>query len=106
MGSAMAHTAELEPRTVSEPISPDLDSGEKEREASPSQGKPAGGFFRKPRVRLLLILAVLFLIIAAASIWGYYWSRESTDNAQIDGHIHPISARVGGYVILVNVDDN
>ena len=40
---------------------------------------------------------------------GWYWwdSRhwESTDDAQIDGHIYPISARVGGQVIKVNVDD-
>ena len=39
-------------------------------------------------------------------LWGYYSVRESTDDAQIDGHINPISARVGGTVIAVNVDDN
>ena len=40
---------------------------------------------------------------------GWFWweSRhwESTDDAQIDGHIYPISARVGGQVIKVNFDD-
>ena len=40
---------------------------------------------------------------------GWFWweSRhwESTDDAEIDGHIYPISARVGGQVIKVNYDD-
>jgi membrane fusion protein (multidrug efflux system) len=40
---------------------------------------------------------------------GWYWldSRrwESTDDAQIDGHIYPVSARVGGQVVNVAVDD-
>ena len=40
---------------------------------------------------------------------GWFWwdSRhwESTDDAEIDGHIYPISARVSGQVIKVNFDD-
>ncbi len=50
-----------------------------------------------------------FIIIAAGAgwwAWSYYSVRESTDDAQIDGHIVPISAKVGGTVIAVNIDDN
>ena len=36
----------------------------------------------------------------------HYSTFETTDDAQVDGHINPISARVGGYVIKVNVNDN
>jgi len=40
---------------------------------------------------------------------GWFWwdSRhwESTDDAQVDGHIYPINSRVGGQVISVNYDD-
>jgi len=64
------------------------------------------GFFKKhPAARPLVFL----LVIAAVLLVGYFWweSRhwESTDDAQIDGHIYPISARVGGQVTRVNFDD-
>ena len=40
---------------------------------------------------------------------GWFWwdSRhwESTDDAEIDGHIYPVNARVSGQVIKVNFDD-
>src|SRR5262249_50722993 len=39
-------------------------------------------------------------------IWQKLSARESTDDAQIDAHISPISPRVGGTVIAVYVDDN
>ncbi len=32
--------------------------------------------------------------------------RESTDDAQIEGHVHPMAARVGGTVITLAVKDN
>src|SRR5215831_1296850 len=62
-------------------------------------------FQRNPRARAIA-LAVLVIVLVAV---GWYWwdSRhwQSTDDAQIDGHIYPISARVGGQVIKVNIDD-
>lgn len=56
----------------------------------------------------LLVPAVALVAIAA---WGYQrWSfasaHESTDNAQIDGHIIPVVAKVGGYVTDVAVVEN
>ncbi len=56
----------------------------------------------------LLIPAAL---VIAGGVWGfnrYTFSQthESTDNAQIDGHIVPIVAKVGGYVLAVNAGDN
>jgi len=64
------------------------------------------GFFQKnPLAKPIAILAIVALVLSV----GWYWwdSRrwESTDDAQIDGHIYPISARVGGQVTKVNVDD-
>ena len=38
--------------------------------------------------------------------WSYYSARESTDDARIDGHVAPVSARVGGTVIEIFVDEN
>src|SRR5215472_18600279 len=55
-----------------------------------------------------LPLVVLLAAIAAGSLlaYRYYAAWESTDDAQIDGYIYPVSARVSGYVTRVTVDDN
>jgi len=39
-------------------------------------------------------------------LWRHFSRFESTDDAQVDAHLHPVSARVSGHVIRVNVDDN
>jgi len=56
------------------------------------------------------VLAVALVVIVAASTasWFYFASYESTDDAQVDGHLHPISARISGTIIRVNpnVEDN
>jgi membrane fusion protein (multidrug efflux system) len=39
-------------------------------------------------------------------LWRYLGSYESTDDAQVDAHLYPVSARISGYVTKVNVDDN
>jgi membrane fusion protein (multidrug efflux system) len=61
---------------------------------------------QKRRRRFLIIGAVLVVIVAAMFLWRYLSSYESTDDAQADVHLYPVSARVSGYVIAVNVDDN
>jgi membrane fusion protein (multidrug efflux system) len=38
--------------------------------------------------------------------WMYARAHESTDNAQVDGHIVPVLAKVGGYVTAVNAGEN
>jgi membrane fusion protein, multidrug efflux system len=58
------------------------------------------------RVRIVVILLVIILAVAAYPIYSYYAVRESTDDAEVDGHLHPISARISGTVVAVNVDDN
>ncbi len=40
------------------------------------------------------------------SKWHYARTHASTDDAQVDGHIIPVLARVGGYITLVEVSDN
>jgi membrane fusion protein (multidrug efflux system) len=54
-----------------------------------------------------LIVLVLLVLIAIGGVWYWYASAwESTDDAQIDGYVFPISARVRGHVVRVTVDDN
>ena len=59
-----------------------------------------------PRARLLLIIAAIAVIVIAIFAWRYFASYESTDDAQVDGHLMPLSARISGYVSKVNVNDN
>lgn len=61
----------------------------------------------KRRSKLVLILIPIILIVAGYFIYIEYFAyRESTDDAQIDGHINPIAAKVSGHVISINVKDN
>jgi membrane fusion protein (multidrug efflux system) len=53
-----------------------------------------------------LALGALLLILSGVFLWRYFGSYESTDDAQVDVHLYPVSARISGYVIRVNVDDN
>jgi len=63
-------------------------------------------FFSNPRTRLGVILAALVVLVAVFFLWRYFGSYESTDDAQIDGHVNSVSARVSGHVIKLNVEDN
>ena len=55
------------------------------------------------------ILLPIFALLAIAGLVyfgkGYMYRRvhETTDNAQVDGHIVPVLAKVSGYVTAVNV---
>ncbi|HXY52345.1 MAG TPA: HlyD family secretion protein [Terriglobales bacterium] len=61
---------------------------------------------RDPRFRVVLLLAAIVLVVAGVLLFRYFTSYESTDDAQVDGHINSISARVSGHVIKLNVEDN
>jgi membrane fusion protein, multidrug efflux system len=62
----------------------------------------------QPRSRALLVVLGGGLILAAVALgfWLHYRYRVSTDDAQVDGHIDPIAARISGSVLAVLVDDN
>lgn len=60
----------------------------------------------KARTRLLIAAGSIALCIAGAFVWHYLSGFESTDDAQVDVHLYPVSARIYGYVEKVNVGDN
>jgi membrane fusion protein, multidrug efflux system len=59
-----------------------------------------------PKVRNGLILGGIVLLLAATGLFFYYHNRESTDDAQVDGHITPIAAKISGRILKVLVQDN
>jgi len=46
------------------------------------------------------------LVVAGFFVWRYLSPRESTDDAQVSGHVSPVAARVAGTVATVVVNDN
>jgi membrane fusion protein (multidrug efflux system) len=75
--------------------------------SAPSPDGDAGG----GRARRRVVLPVVALLALGALAWGgkrwaYARSHVSTDNAQVDGHIIPVIAKVGGYVAAVAAPEN
>ncbi len=59
-----------------------------------------------PRLRMAAIIAVIVLVVALFFLWRYFSSYESTDDAQVDGHLNSVSSRVSGHVEKLLVADN
>jgi membrane fusion protein (multidrug efflux system) len=59
-----------------------------------------------PKLRGILLVAGVVLVIAIVALFVYYHNRETTDDAQVDGHITPISSKIYGRVAEVLVTDN
>jgi membrane fusion protein, multidrug efflux system len=70
----------------------------------PKKEPPKG--LAHPRVQRLLMVGGLVILTAAVALFLYYRNRESTDDAQVDGHITPIAAKISGRVAEVLVTDN
>lgn len=73
-------------------------------EAAPP--KPPENPAAKARRTFVIVSVVLLLVLVA--LFFYYRSTftESTDDAQVDGDLYQVSARVQGQVVRVNVTDN
>jgi membrane fusion protein (multidrug efflux system) len=65
---------------------------------------PQRGRSRRPFVILALVL--LLLVIAGVLYWLHARNFATTDDAQIDGPIHRIAARISGQVASVQVHQN
>jgi membrane fusion protein, multidrug efflux system len=94
---------------------PDRESPSSPPESSESRPKPLPSSEQdlrqhpartSPAFRIALIIAAVVSIVAGFLVYRYISSYESTDDAQVDGHINSISARVSGHVIKLNIRDN
>src|SRR6202162_2745213 len=98
----------MEPTTQTPPAAPPdqpesrtkpLPSTERDFRTRPSRTS-------SPGFRIAVIIALVVLLVAGFFVYRYVTSYESTDDAQVDGHINSISSRVAGHVIKLNVEDN
>jgi membrane fusion protein, multidrug efflux system len=60
----------------------------------------------KSRRNIFILVIVVVVVFVGIFLWRYFASYESTDDAQADVHLYPVSARVAGYVLKVNINDN
>ena len=90
-------------KMTADPVAETPNENESKRAAlsQPGASAPApanGSIFANRKARLVLVILVLLVIggvfYYVTEVAGY----ETTDDAQVDGHLMPLSARVGGYV--------
>ena len=75
--------------------------------AEPPKSEPAPAKpLASPKLRRGLMFAGAIVVIAVLALFLYYRNRESTDDAQVDGHITPVASKIYGRVAKVLVDDN
>ena len=54
---------------------------------------------------LVFVVIVAVLAVSGWYVWKYFNTYESTDDAQVDGHIDAVSARINGHVSEVLAED-
>ncbi len=82
------------------------DAAPKDEAIAGESTAPPGAPKKVPKRRRIVLLTLVALLITAGLL--YWWRStfwETTDDAQIDGHINPISARVGGHVLRLDFRD-
>jgi membrane fusion protein, multidrug efflux system len=87
------------PPAQPESRTPPLPSTERDFHTRPSRTA-------SPGFRIALIIGAIVLLVAAFFVYRYVTSYESTDDAEVDGHINSISARISGHVTKLNIVDN
>jgi hypothetical protein len=69
--------------------------------------KPIASSSSRRRVNpLVFVVIVVVLLVVGVSWYIYAQGFEETDDAEVDGHLNPIAARIDGTVKAVHVDDN
>ena len=92
----MARTVETEPVDTRERVRPrevpEHDSSEEAEKKTPSR-----------KVSRWILLAFAALALGGVSLWWLHSQNyESTDDAQIEGHLDLVSARISGTVAYIN----
>ena len=60
----------------------------------------------KSRRKGIIVVVLLVVVLVAVGLWWRSTFTEDTDDAQVNGHLIQVSARVGGQVSKVSVDEN
>src|SRR5579863_8870510 len=102
----------MEQSTQSPPANPEQAVVEKPASSTKALPSTEADFrTRHPRTqssgfRIAVVIAVIILLVVGFFAYRYFSSYESTDDAQVDGHVNSVSARISGHVTKLNVEDN
>jgi membrane fusion protein (multidrug efflux system) len=96
-------------RSPEAPESDDLDNGSDN--GSDTNGKASSPLKKMPKRRKRLLFVGIGIGAVVAAIFGLRWwhyasTHEDTNDAYVQGHVHPISSRIDGTVSAVFVNDN
>ncbi|MGA3186570.1 MAG: HlyD family secretion protein [Bryobacteraceae bacterium] len=92
----------------------DEDEGDDKEGGEKGKEKPKEPFFTRasnwskahPLAVVAMIAGFVILLVAGFFLWRYLESFESTDDAEVDGHIDQISSRINGTVVGVYVENS
>jgi membrane fusion protein, multidrug efflux system len=79
---------------------------EDDKKSEDKEQKPEEPKKPHPLRKILLIILILVVVAAGIAYWLYSRQFEDTDDAQVDGHINAITARVSGTITGVYVEEN
>jgi membrane fusion protein (multidrug efflux system) len=83
-------------------LSPTVDTAK----GSPTAPPPVVYPSRRSHKRWIVVAATVAVLVGGIFLWHYLSGFETTDDAQVDVHLYPVSARISGYVQAVLVGDN
>jgi membrane fusion protein (multidrug efflux system) len=102
----------MEQSTQSPPVTPEKTEADKPSSSTKPLPSTEQDFRTRPSrtqssgFRIGVGIAVVVLVVAGFFAYRYFTSYESTDDAQVDGHVNSVSARITGHVTKLNVLDN
>jgi membrane fusion protein, multidrug efflux system len=102
----MERTTQAAPPTANPPVAERPESTNKPLPATERDFHTRPSRTQSPGFRIAVLIALVVLLVVGFFVYRYFTSYESTDDAQVDGHINSVSARITGHVIKLNVQDN
>ena len=54
----------------------------------------------------IIVVVIVVLLLVAVAVWWHSTFSEDTDDAQVNGHLIQVSARIAGQVLKVDVEEN
>ncbi|MGA8509413.1 MAG: HlyD family secretion protein [Candidatus Sulfotelmatobacter sp.] len=98
----------MEPTTQSPPAAPpdQAETRNKPLPATERDFRTRPSRTASPGFRIAVIIGVVVLLVVGFFVYRYVSSYEDTDDAEIDGHINSISARITGHVANLDIVDN
>jgi len=87
-------------------VAPLANQAEVEGENRTGGGRNLPYFVSHPHAKRGFLALLIVGAVIGYFVWRHFSSRQTTDDAQIDGNIVPIASRVSGWVTEINVNDN